>query len=179
MRRVGAGRLGVARTDYDQRFFRSLTAGADASARVVLPIVLAAVRPRSIIDVGCGGGGWLAVAADLGVADYQGVDGAQAVAALKIPSDHFSPIDLEDPGTPARRYDIALCLEVVEHLSPAAGDRVVAFLADCAETVRTARRRSCSRRRFPASAASGTSMSSGPTTGRLASGTAAWSLWTW
>src|ERR1700751_1873950 len=61
---------------YDQRFFDWVNFPAARSARQVIPMLIAHVGPKSILDVGCGQGAWLAVWRELGIADVMGVDGA-------------------------------------------------------------------------------------------------------
>src|SRR5215217_4033202 len=49
-----------------------------SSARVIVPLVLELVQPRSVVDVGCGTGEWLSVFEEHGVEDVWGVDGGCA-----------------------------------------------------------------------------------------------------
>jgi SAM-dependent methyltransferase len=83
----------------------------------VLPHLLELVKPRSIVDVGCGVGTWLKAAAELGVADVAGLDGSYVDRSmLQIPDAQFTAVDLTKPFTVAREFDAALSLEVAEHL---------------------------------------------------------------
>jgi hypothetical protein len=50
-------------------------AGAQSSARVIVPLVMELTHPRSVIDVGCGNGSWLSVFNKHGVEDFLSVDG--------------------------------------------------------------------------------------------------------
>ena len=49
--------------------------GSLESARVVVPLLVEATSPRSVVDVGCGIGSWLAAFQEAGVEDVLGVDG--------------------------------------------------------------------------------------------------------
>jgi SAM-dependent methyltransferase len=74
---------------------------------------------HSVVDVGCGTGGWLAAFADRGVTDYQGFDGPWVpVDRLEIPRERFTPIDFTRLGDipTNRRFDLVVSLEVAEHL---------------------------------------------------------------
>src|SRR5262245_22788740 len=48
-------------------FAKNLLEGSRRSAEQVVPLVLELIRPRSVIDVGCGTGSWLAVFQEAGV----------------------------------------------------------------------------------------------------------------
>ena len=80
-------------------------------------MIIAAVQPNTVIDVGCGVGTWLAVLAENGVADVWGIDGDYVDRALlQIPEERFLPHDLTKPVHLERRFDLVLSLEVAEHL---------------------------------------------------------------
>lgn len=111
---------------YDRDYFDQNDAFAQPSAAVVVPLVVDLIGPRDVVDVGCGSGAWLAAFAQHGV-DGVGVDGAWVAeqGALSAPG-AFVACDLEtelpDLG---RRFELAVSLEVAEHLSP---DRAPAFI---------------------------------------------------
>jgi SAM-dependent methyltransferase len=103
--------------DYNAAYHAALQKGARISAGRVMPRVLDLIRPDSIVDFGCGSGGWLATAAELGVDDIQGLDGPWVTPELlEIPRERFLAVDLGSPIELRRRFDLALCLEVAEHL---------------------------------------------------------------
>lgn len=115
-------------TVYDDGFFAGIEAGARASAAVVAPILVDALKPSSIIDVGCATGTWLSAFRAAGVTDVLGVDGSYVDrSALEIPADCFRPLDLNQPFQIGRRFDLAISLEVAEHLFP---ERSSSFVAD-------------------------------------------------
>jgi SAM-dependent methyltransferase len=93
-------------------------------------------RPISLLDVGCGTGTWLFVAQMLGIDDIVGVDGVEIAAdRLLMPAEAFRVVDLTTPWTLARKFDIALCLEVAEHLDPHAGRLLVETLTAHADEI--------------------------------------------
>ncbi|MGD9703392.1 MAG: class I SAM-dependent methyltransferase [Acidimicrobiia bacterium] len=113
---------------YDQRFYDELWEGGRRAAQLVLPDVIAGVSPTTIVDVGCGGGSWLSVAADLGVADLTGVDSAQSRRATsRFDAFNFIEADLARTLELPRSYDLAMSIEVAEHLPP---ERAEGFVAD-------------------------------------------------
>lgn len=117
------------KTTYSHRFYAQQAVGSERSAELVLPIVLRLLQPQSCIDVGCGLGTWLKVAKELGVPSVLGLDGAYVqTSGLLLESDEFKAVDLSAPlSLGGTRFDLALSLEVAEHL-PAA--RAVSFVRD-------------------------------------------------
>jgi SAM-dependent methyltransferase len=121
---------------YDDSFFVGQADASRASATVVVPIVNEIVQPCSVLDVGCGVGGWLAEWQSNGVGDVCGVDGDYVDrAGLQIDPALFMPTDLEKPFSLGRRFDLAQCLEVAEHLDAASASTLVQSLAQHSDTV--------------------------------------------
>lgn len=54
---------------YTSDYYREHRDGARQSARVLVPMVLHAIPARSVIDVGCGQGTWLAAFREHGLED--------------------------------------------------------------------------------------------------------------
>ena len=121
---------------YDDAFFAAVRFGARRSAHAVLPRLLELVPARSLVDVGCGCGTWMRVALDLGVAEVAGVDGEWIdPGELEVPAGTFRQADLARPLDLGGRYDLALSLEVAEHLPEEAAAGFVASLVAAAPVV--------------------------------------------
>lgn len=115
-------------TTYDRMFFEGRAERTHGSARRIVPLVLSVLEVGSVVDVGCGEGSWLAEFRRRGIEDVLGVDGHYVPAdLLSIPTDAFVRSDLSRPFAIGRRFDLAMSLEVAEHL-PAA--RASGFVAD-------------------------------------------------
>lgn len=113
-------------SQYDEAFYRLQGGPSLSSAEAILPRVLDLVKPRSIVDVGCGTGTWLEVAIRLGVSDVLGLDGRHVhPTLLRIPPELFLPADLSEPFQLGRTFDLAICLEVAEHLPAASAGGLV------------------------------------------------------
>jgi SAM-dependent methyltransferase len=121
---------------YDHGFYDEISPFSVAAARVVVPIVAELTRPASVVDVGCGTGAWLAGWQDHGVEDVLGLDGDYVdLDALHIDRARFQAADLERPPVIDRSFDLAMSVEVAEHLAPDAADRFVDFLTGLAPVV--------------------------------------------
>lgn len=121
---------------YSTEFFAGRAAAALESARVVAPLVQRLIRPRSVLDIGCGTGSWLRAFSELGVDDVLGVDGDYVDrAALEIPADRFHAADVASPLRLGRAFDLAVSLEVGEHLPPASSGVLVDSLTQAAPVV--------------------------------------------
>ncbi len=116
----------MAETVYRDTFFEYHERGASESAREVVPLVLEYLRPASVVDVGCGLGNWLAEFKAAGIDDILGLDGSYVDRSkLLIPADRFVPYDLGGPIDLRRHFELAVCLEVAEHLRE---DRACGFV---------------------------------------------------
>ena len=123
-------------TSYDREFYRLNDATASASAKVLVPLVVADLHPSSVVDFGCGDGLWLSAFEEFGITDLLGLDGAHVdPGRLQVSRECFSVIDLEDSAPTSRPYDLALSLEVAEHLSSTAGTRLVETLCQSSRRV--------------------------------------------
>lgn len=123
---------------YDARFYDAIRDGCRRSAEAVAPIVNAeyfteAYIPRRadhVVDVGCGEGWWGRQFAGLG-AVVQGYDtGAVPDAQIDV-----AVCDLTGPIPDRGGHDLAICLEVAEHLPETAAAHLVAELVRLAPTV--------------------------------------------
>ena len=121
---------------YDADFFRSQRDGSIRSATVIVPLVETLIKPASVVDIGCGTGGWLSVFADRGVRDIAGLDGDYVDASmLRFPLESFRAADLSWPFTFERTFDLAMSLEVGEHLPPSSAAAYVDSLTRLSDVV--------------------------------------------
>ena len=128
---------------YDRSFFEGQAAASLQSARVVLGRVFSMVRPRRVLDVGCGTGPWMRAALDLGAAEVLGVDGDYVDRSmLLVDPGSFIPADLASQrlrdvlGAKADTpFDLVVCMEVAEHLPFERAPSLVAELSLLADLV--------------------------------------------
>ena len=101
---------------YDYNFYEGRKTILD-SAEVIVPLVLKVIRPKSIVDVGCARGEFLSIFYKNGIKDLCGLDGEWInKEQLIIDGKDFMPVDLRKPLDIGRKFDLAVSLEVAEHL---------------------------------------------------------------
>ncbi len=118
-------------------------AGARDSPARVVPVLGQMFRPASVVDVGCGLGSWLAAFREHGVADIVGIEGSWIDEAragtrrsmLRVPRECLVAHDLAQPIDLGRRFDLAVSLEVAEHLPASTARGFVQLLTSLAPVV--------------------------------------------
>lgn len=121
---------------YTETFFTDIQNGSNRSAKAIVPLVLELTKPTSVVDVGCGTGEFLKVFQEQGVDDILGIDGVYVdTNLLTFPQESFRPIDISKPFKLERRYDLAVCLEVAEHLAPGSASGFIESLTQLAPIV--------------------------------------------
>ena len=122
---------------YDASFYSPEGPGDNlSSARVVVPLIHSLIQPESVVDVGCGSGVWLSVFREHGVRRILGIEGNHVDASwLRIPKDCIKFIDLRHPFELQETFDLALCLEVAEHLPAQSASTFVQSLVKIAPII--------------------------------------------
>ena len=102
---------------YSKAFFLEQNDASYKSAQHIVPLVRQIAQINSVCDVGCGQGAWLRVFLEAGVEDTVGVDGDWIDDnSLVIPVSSFHRVDLSRSFRLDRCFDLAMSLEVAEHL---------------------------------------------------------------
>lgn len=93
------------------------------------------VSGKTVVDFGCGRGDWLKAARDQGAREVLGLDSY----ALDFEAQHLDfpirHVDLTQPVRLEQRFDLALCMEVGEHLEARYAETLVASLVKAAPVV--------------------------------------------
>jgi Methyltransferase domain len=121
---------------YNASFFNQHVAGSLSSARTMLPILFRYYQPQSVVDVGCGLAPWLKAAMELGAGDILGIDGDYVDrGALLVPEANFRSADLRERIRIDRRFDLAISMEVVEHLPYSRSETFIEDLVSLSDVV--------------------------------------------
>lgn len=121
---------------YSRGFYSYIQQGSLLSAREIVPLVMRLISPASVVDIGCGVGTWLAVFQECGVHEILGVDGEYVDRGmLHIPAKNFAAADLQQALKLDRQFDLAVSVEVAEHLPPECAEVFVASLCRHAPVV--------------------------------------------
>jgi hypothetical protein len=121
---------------YDKSFYEGQSSGSARSAERIVPVILEIMSVQSVIDIGGGVGPWARAFHDLGVPRAVCVDGSYVDPdLLLIPESDFIARDLTAPLDVTERFDLAVSLEVAEHLPPACGEAFVAELVKLAPAI--------------------------------------------
>lgn len=119
------------------RYFHDVKIHHDTSSPdTIIPIILEILKPKSVIDFGCGLGAWLLSFSKLGITDILGVDGDYIDRTkILIPKENFVTANLSEEVNLNKKYDIAICLEVAEHLDEKEADKIVKTLINHSDTI--------------------------------------------
>lgn len=121
----------------DKSSHEEILDGSKRSASVVVPLLLRHLSDiRSVIDFGCGAGVWLAEFSLCGVPRVTGLDiGHGTEKYLFIPRESFRVEDLSHPILGVERHDLAISIEVAEHLPELAAEVFIANVTSASDLV--------------------------------------------
>ncbi len=96
------------------------------STQKLAQAIIDILNPSSVVDFGCGRGYWLQQFLSLGITNVRGFE------VQDFPNDQWVvdkslvvQCDLTKEILPERRYDLAICIEVAEHLPISAADQLI------------------------------------------------------
>lgn len=122
--------------DYDSGFYESINKPAFNSALEMVPEIVNIFKPSSVLDFGSGTGSWLKVFLANGVQDVTGIDGPWVPKEnLQISEDKFIRHDLTKRIDLNRSFDLAISLEVAEHIDAKFADIFVDQLVRHSEII--------------------------------------------
>jgi len=117
------------KTTYRPDFYNQMDKNSQMSVQVILDVLFKTVpSPKSVIDVGAGVGSWVKALTMHGCKRVIAVEGEWVKNAhLQVPLDVYHLHNLEKPLRMAEKFDLAISLEVAEHLSER---RALSFIED-------------------------------------------------
>lgn len=123
---------------YDKALLAEQVDLSTRSARVVVPLVMKTVlNVRSVVDVACGTGIWLARFKEAGVARVLGLDGGDVVDLdqLEIDPTELRAVNLEEDMEVGQSFDLCLCLEVAQHVPDHAAATLIRNICKLSDVV--------------------------------------------
>jgi SAM-dependent methyltransferase len=104
----------------------------------IVPEIMRILNPANVVDIGCGLGTFLYCFKKEGVKEVLGIDGAwvnKNALSKYLDEGEFLEKDLEKPFTLNKKFDLAVSLEVAEHLSPESADIFVKNLVNAGKLI--------------------------------------------
>lgn len=120
---------------YNEGYFAAEEEWTEPSAQEVVQIIIDALHPDSVVDVGCGSAVYLRFFKQAGL-DIRGYDGSPAaLRRAQVEQSLLRHCDLTKPLQADRAFDLAICFEVAEHLPHEASPVIVRSLIGLAPCV--------------------------------------------
>lgn len=123
--------------NYDSTFYERQASGSLRAANEVLPHIFELIHPKSVCDVGCGIGTWLRASKQLGAEMVIGFDGSHVDPSILLidPSEFRAGNLHESRLSLSPKVDLAISLEVGEHLREERADLFVEDLAGLSDNI--------------------------------------------
>ena len=126
----------VRRAVYPSEWHRIFGEQTDQSARIILPPLIDLFEAKSLVEIGCGHAHWSRAAQDHGVSDLLALDGPwNSSGELHIDRADFREVDLSEPLVLDRQFDMAICLEVAEHVAQEHAATLVSSITAAADII--------------------------------------------
>lgn len=117
---------------YNDVWYQQQVSLAYRSAKIYVEHLHKVIQPKRVVDVGCGRGAWLKAFGESSATTLVGIDGTWNSQEKMIdPKILFYGVDLNRPiSIGQERFDLAICLEVAEHLKPESAETFIRSLTD-------------------------------------------------
>lgn len=122
---------------YTSEYYENIIEGpAVRSAGTMAGSIISEFKPERVVDVGCGTGALLEVLRDMGCEVFGLECSEEALKRCKVRRLDVAKFDLEkDVFSEERSFDVAVSVEVAEHLPENAADRYVDLLTRLSQVV--------------------------------------------
>ena len=121
---------------YDEKYYKKHETGSYISALQILKYITSFIDIKSVIDFGCGMGTWCKAIEDLGISNILGID--QHIYDSKymlIPEKNYMRYDLRKELLFSHKVDIAISVEVAEHIEEEYSERFIHNLCMCSDLI--------------------------------------------
>jgi SAM-dependent methyltransferase len=123
---------------YGDDFYEKQVGASLTSAMTYAALLAPLFIPASVVDLGCGRGTWLKAFKDIGATKLVGYDGNWNTQRNMIDQAIvFRSANLNEPIRPvdSERFDLAMSLEVAEHLEPSSATTFIRSLTDLSDVI--------------------------------------------
>lgn len=127
---------------YGSKFYDTQSDSSYLSARATVPHIVKALKPKSVVDIGCGVGTWLKAFEEEGVEFIHGIDGPWVDRSrLRIRDDQFTAFDFSKetppfhPALPREKVDMVITLEFAEHAPEQQAKGIIDFVSSITDMV--------------------------------------------
>lgn len=122
--------------NYDGNFYVVEKNGSKSFSNILMPYILERLKCKTVVDFGCGVGEWLsAVKQCANVEKVLGIDGEWVREHLEIDQAEFFGYDLTQEIDLKEKFDLAISLEVAEHLPRESAKTYISNLVRHADVV--------------------------------------------
>ena len=116
--------------EYDKKYYST------KSADIIVSKIIEIFNPKSVVDIGCGTGNWLNSFMNFGIDDVLGLDlSSLEQDKLLIPLDQRKTINVMEEFDLKRKFDLAITLEVAEHIPQDSADIFVNNLVNHSDII--------------------------------------------
>ncbi|MEW4925031.1 class I SAM-dependent methyltransferase [Algibacter sp. 2305UL17-15] len=125
-------------SEFTSNHFNEQLYNLDAPSQIV-PEIIKIVKPKSVVDVGCGTGTFLHCFKQSGIEEVLGIDGPWANKELlhkHLSPEEFKEIDLnKEEFNLNKKFDLVLSLEVANHLEEKQADTFIENLVNSGKII--------------------------------------------
>jgi len=122
-------------TIYNKEFYEKRHSRTIYAANTILHNIRNFINFESVVDFGCGVGTWLYSAEKLGASETLGFEGKWLDTSLYKASGTIKLLNLSEDINLKHRYDLAISLEVAEHLNESHSESFVNTLCNASDNV--------------------------------------------
>lgn len=122
---------------YNSRFYNWIDTMTQKDAEIITTQIINWLRPKSVVDFGCGEGLWLKAIKEMDKdISILGLDGEYINPdRMQIPSEFFRPVDLSKPINLGSKFDLAISTEVAEHIEEKESDIFINNITSAADNI--------------------------------------------
>lgn len=121
---------------YDVAYYQTINAEEAEQAARLAGVLIWKYQPKSALDIGCATGLYLKPFLDASIDGY-GIDNAEATidaAVMMVPKGRIKIADITKASI-GHRADLAMCLEVLEHIPESGAAAAVKHIAESSDVI--------------------------------------------